>query len=273
MIENSRPITPETLNDIEIVHSEPVEIMSDDIPMRGKLFIDSDALNDGKKDRPACMFIPGFKRKWQKDFDEDHLAEFTKAFKGIVLVVDLAGQGESGGDLSELSLKNHQENMLAAYNYLTQRPEVDPKKMGVVGHSLGASISVLLRGVAEPKPKELLQGLSEFYPDYYLKKRKDYKREEISASRSTFDLVDHPGLIFKALDEQGLEGVTIVEGGEDTWIDRAMGRAAMYQIANKQQGRFLHMGNMAHILDGNEDAKNRYWKYLVNVFAHSIACN
>jgi fermentation-respiration switch protein FrsA (DUF1100 family) len=70
-----------------------------------------------------------------------------------VLIPDLAGYGQSGGKASE---SNFYATADAAWNYLQHRPNLDGKKIIVVGWSMGAAIAVDL---ASRKP---VAGLATF---------------------------------------------------------------------------------------------------------------
>ncbi len=74
------------------------------------------------------------------------------AVKGIaVLAVDLPGHGDSGGH-TDLGLSEHTA-LLAAYDWLVEnRPEIDPEKVAVAGHSLGG-ITATRAGVFQPERK------------------------------------------------------------------------------------------------------------------------
>jgi fermentation-respiration switch protein FrsA (DUF1100 family) len=70
-----------------------------------------------------------------------------------VLIPDLAGYGDSGGKPSET---NFYATADAAWNYLQSRPDIDHKKIIVVGWSLGAAVAIDL---ASRKP---VAGLATF---------------------------------------------------------------------------------------------------------------
>jgi esterase/lipase len=58
-----------------------------------------------------------------------------------VLLYDTRTQGESKGDLYALGWEDHLD-VFAALDYLRQRPEVDPKRIGVLGLSVGAKTAL-----------------------------------------------------------------------------------------------------------------------------------
>jgi hypothetical protein len=69
----------------------------------------------------------------------DHLTR-----KGIaVLRSDDRGVGSSTGDFASASNADFATDARAALRYLRRRPEIDPKRVGFIGHSLGGDISAL----------------------------------------------------------------------------------------------------------------------------------
>jgi fermentation-respiration switch protein FrsA (DUF1100 family) len=59
-----------------------------------------------------------------------------------VLMIDQRAHGESGGDVLTFGGDEYLD-VVAAVDYLQARPDVDPKRIGVMGFSLGASASLL----------------------------------------------------------------------------------------------------------------------------------
>jgi len=68
--------------------------------------------------------------------------DFSK--QGIaVLRFDFTGCGDSEGDFKNMSIFQEVEDLKAAYNFLIKRPQVDRKRIGILGYSLGALIACL----------------------------------------------------------------------------------------------------------------------------------
>jgi len=101
------------------------------------------------KDFPAVVLITG---SGPNDRDEtiwghkvflvlaDHLTR-----QGIaVLRVDDRGVGGSTGDHSTASMSDFADDAVAAVNYLADRKQIDLKKIGIIGHSLGADIAPMV---------------------------------------------------------------------------------------------------------------------------------
>ncbi len=69
-----------------------------------------------------------------------HAALLAKHGYGVLLY-DTRSEGESEGGLYALGWDAHQD-VMAALEYLQRRPEVDPKRIGVLGFSAGARIAL-----------------------------------------------------------------------------------------------------------------------------------
>lgn len=63
--------------------------------------------------------------------------QFTKAGY-VVLRMDTRGVAESGGDFESAKITDLAQDALAAFDFLKSRAEVDPTKIGFIGHSFGA---------------------------------------------------------------------------------------------------------------------------------------
>ncbi len=88
----------------------------------------------GAQDRDETIF--GHKPFWVL---ADHLTR-----NGIaVLRFDDRGVGDSGGDQKKTTMLDHAEDALAAVRYLKDRKDIDPKKIGLIGHSEGALLAAL----------------------------------------------------------------------------------------------------------------------------------
>jgi len=63
-----------------------------------------------------------------------------------VLRYDDRGVAESGGKYDTATLDDFASDAFAAVNYLKTRKEINPKKIGVIGHSYGGTIAFMLAG-------------------------------------------------------------------------------------------------------------------------------
>ena len=98
----------------------------------------------GAQDRDAATpYVPGY-RFFRQIAD-------TLGRRGIaVLRLDDRGWGASGGDISAATTEDLAADIRAAVEWLRARPEVDPARIGLVGHSEGAVIAPMLAG-ADPR--------------------------------------------------------------------------------------------------------------------------
>lgn len=104
---------------------------------------------EGKGPFPAAMLITG---SGAQDRDEtlfghkpfaviaDHLTKNGY----IVLRVDDRGTGKSTGDFSKSTTEDFAKDVSNSVDYLLTRPEVDKKKIGLIGHSEGGMIAPMV---------------------------------------------------------------------------------------------------------------------------------
>ena len=85
--------------------------------------------------RPTILYFYG--NAGSVAYSEGEFDHFRKAGCNV-LIPDLAGYGESGGKPSE---SNFYATADAAWDYLQTRPDVDMKKIVVVGWSMGAGVA------------------------------------------------------------------------------------------------------------------------------------
>jgi dipeptidyl aminopeptidase/acylaminoacyl peptidase len=76
----------------------------------------------------------------KSDFTELAVALSRRGY--FVLLFDFRAHGESGGSRSSLGY-HEQKDIAAALDLLKSRPEVDPKRVGIYGFSMGASTAIL----------------------------------------------------------------------------------------------------------------------------------
>lgn len=104
--------------------------------------------------RPGLLFLHGMHSD-QGGYQERARAVVEEL--GLTcLTLDLGGHGESGGDLTRLTPRDHIEQVTAAYDVLAGQPTVDPDAIGVCGASYGAFLASILAG-RRPVSKLLLR--------------------------------------------------------------------------------------------------------------------
>lgn len=72
------------------------------------------------------------------------LADYLTRHGIAVLRVDDRGVGESTGDFAEATSEDFASDVLAGVEYLKSRKEIDPKKIGLIGHSEGGIIAPMV---------------------------------------------------------------------------------------------------------------------------------
>ena len=103
----------------------------------------------GKGPFPAVLLIAG-----SGPLDRDEAVAFHKPFlvladhltrQGIaVLRVDKRGVGKTTGEFAEATLLDLAEDVLAGVEYLKTRKEIDPKRIGLLGHNEGGVVGPIL---------------------------------------------------------------------------------------------------------------------------------
>ena len=98
---------------------------------------------------PAVVMITG---SGQQTRDEDLLghkpfaviADYLTKNGYAVLRVDDRGKGKSSGDFANSTSQDFANDVEESLNYLKSRKEVDPKKIGLIGHSEGGMIAPMV---------------------------------------------------------------------------------------------------------------------------------
>lgn len=90
--------------------------------------------NPGSR-QPAVLFCHGV-----QDSADSNMADFIKHAGYTVFSFDYRGFGNS--DKADLTAETLAEDSWAAFEYLRSRPDVDPEKIAVYGHSLGGSLAL-----------------------------------------------------------------------------------------------------------------------------------
>lgn len=144
------PAPPEL---VEVVHFPT----TDKLTLEG-WFLPGAALraNPGTR-QPAVLFCHGV-----QDSADSNMADFIKKAGYTVLSFDYRGFGNSSK--KELTAEALAEDSWAAFEYLRSRPDVDPNRIAIYGHSLGASmaLSVGARAFRENIPVACVVSASAF---------------------------------------------------------------------------------------------------------------
>jgi len=103
----------------------------------------------GKGPFPAVVLIAGSGRQNRNEEVMGHkvflvLADYLTRKNIVVLRYDKRGVGQSGGNYAAATTADFANDAEAAFNYLRSRPEVDPQKVGLIGHSEGGEIAPMV---------------------------------------------------------------------------------------------------------------------------------
>ena len=98
---------------------------------------------------PAVILITGSGAQDRNETVFGHrpflvLADFLTRRGLAVLRVDDRGVGGSTGDASQATSEDFARDVLAGIDYLKTRKEIDPKRLGLIGHSEGANIAPMV---------------------------------------------------------------------------------------------------------------------------------
>ena len=126
-------------------NDEQVKIPGNGFALAGTL---SKPANVGPKSLPAIVLTGG---SGPTDRDElvfgipifGQLADVIADGGFAVLRFDKRGVGQSGGRIESASLSDFADDLRAAVRFLSERKDVDPKRIAVVGHSEGGAVAMM----------------------------------------------------------------------------------------------------------------------------------
>ena len=120
------------------------ENKEEEITLTGTLTLPS-----GKSSSPVVLLITGSGPQDRNETIHNHrpflvLADYLTRQGIAVLRVDDRGVGESTGDFSRATSGDFASDVLAGIEYLKARKEINPKKIGLIGHSEGGIIAPMV---------------------------------------------------------------------------------------------------------------------------------
>jgi hypothetical protein len=95
--------------------------------------------------RPAFLVLHGFGSNKEAGTTRTVSRIFT-SLGYVALRFDMRGCGESEGERGRVICLEQVDDTKSAVDFLTDRPEIDPKRIGVFGHSFGAAVAVYAAG-------------------------------------------------------------------------------------------------------------------------------
>jgi dipeptidyl aminopeptidase/acylaminoacyl peptidase len=123
---------------------ERVTFVSDGLKLAGVLHVPEGRARNER--RPGFLVLHGFGSN--KDGGTAMIA--ARMFEGlgyVTLRFDMRGCGESEGRRGRVICLEQVEDTKSALSFLAARAEVDPGRIGVMGHSFGAAVAVYAAGV------------------------------------------------------------------------------------------------------------------------------
>jgi pimeloyl-ACP methyl ester carboxylesterase len=139
---------PNSLFCMQIIHEE--EIINEEVSYKNKsariVISGTLTLPNTEGPFPAVLLIPGTGPVNRDQEGRGHkpfliLAEYLTRQGIAVLRVDKRGVGKTTGSYEKATQQDFMSDVLAGINYLKSRDEINPKQIGLIGHSEGAVIA------------------------------------------------------------------------------------------------------------------------------------
>ncbi|HEX6628301.1 MAG TPA: alpha/beta fold hydrolase [Gemmatimonadaceae bacterium] len=118
--------------------TEEISFQNGDVKLAGSLLIPS----DGKQKHPAMLFLQGSgpEGRYANRFLGDLVAR-----QGVAaLIYDKRGVGGSTGNWRNSTFSDLAQDAIAGVEFLRNRTDIDPRRIGIYGHSQGATIAPLV---------------------------------------------------------------------------------------------------------------------------------
>ncbi len=122
----------------------PVTFDSDGLKLSGIVHTPED-LKTGER-RPAMLVMHGFGNSKNGD-TYSKTCEMFAGWGYIALRFDYRGCGDSEGERGRVICLEEVEDTRNALVYMASRSDVDPQRIGVIGHSFGAAVAAYAGGI------------------------------------------------------------------------------------------------------------------------------
>jgi pimeloyl-ACP methyl ester carboxylesterase len=178
-----RPQTPQRpfpYSEEEVSFTNP----ADGVVLSGTLTFPAEAVK-----APAVILIAGSGKNDRNGTGMGHfllLSDYLTRNGFVVLRSDKRGVGKSSGNYAEATTLDFASDISAALDYLKNRKEVDPKKMGLIGHSEGSLIAPMIASSRKDIAFMILLGAVGMKGDELLLSQ--IRAMSVAAGRATADI-------------------------------------------------------------------------------------
>ena len=169
-----------------------------------------------------------------------HYARALTAKGFGVLLFDLRAHARSGGGTSTFGWIEH-EDLLAAHAFLSEKADIDPARIGVIGFSMGAQVAI--RGAAADGPFAAVwvDGLIPIvYADHFVVQKRGFRQFFFSPwwwlayqTQGWLTGIQQPEPLTKVIAKLSPKPLMVVAAGSDRLID--LGRAFFEAAAEPKE--------------------------------------
>jgi len=205
---------------------------------------------------PALIFVHGWRSNRSGNTKR---AEQISKLGIICLTLDLRGHGDSGGSIEEFSRADHMEDIKSAYEYLSNLPDVDKNKIGIIGASYGGYLAAVSLNYL--KYNRIVLRVPALYFDDNFNIPTDRLINGDPKAFKTAGLTPKNSLALKGI--SNFKGkILIIESENDKIIPHQVIENYMEVINNKKQLTCKIMKNTPHSLE-TEKQEKEYIKTLM----------
>ena len=196
-----------------------------------------------KPKNPAILFIHGWtsnRGRYQK------LAQKLSDLGYVVLTFDMRGHGNSDGNIELQTRNDFIDDVIASYDFLSQQEGVDPRKISVVGSSLGSYLAAVLAG--KRRTYTLVLRAPANYPNEGFEKPQYKHSNDVEILKWRYK-VSNPNdtISLRALNDFNGE-VLIVESGNDEVIPPQTVKNYINAVKDKKKVHHIVMPGAPHSL-------------------------
>ncbi len=170
-----------------------------------------------KEKNPAILFVHGWTSEKERSYQ---YAEKLSELGFICMLFDMRGHGDSEGDIKKFTIREFLDDVITAYDYLSDIEGVDRSHISAVGSSFGGYL------IAQLSEKRKVKSLA-------LRVPADYPNEDFDKSKYLFSGSESPEIVaWRKLDKKpndtfALQAVSnyqgkvlIIESGNDYIVPR-----------------------------------------------------